>query len=299
MGFWEQIKAQFKQGSVLTRLIYINLGVFVILVAWLILSGLGSLEKTWLQDFLAFPANFDRAILKPWSFVTYMFTQINFFHLIFNLIALFWFGRMFMNWLDENRLLAVYVLGGLSGAAMYLISYQIFPGLAIDNKTAQVVGASASIYAIMLALLAIAPRFKIMIPLIASFELRQLVLVFLMIDVFSIAFSQNIGGHLAHFGGAIFGYVFGILHKQGFDITTWFTVIIRGVMRTFKSNQQNKVHFTQINQTRHESDMDYNARKTAEQEDINRILDKIGNSGYDSLTKREKEILFKSSHHQK
>jgi membrane associated rhomboid family serine protease len=299
MGFWEQIKAQFKQGSVLTRLIYINLGVFVIVVGWLILSALGGLEKTWLQDFLAFPASLERAILKPWAFVTYMFTQINFFHLIFNLIALFWFGRMFMNWLDQNRLLAVYVLGGLSGAAMYLFSYHIFPGLAIESKTAQVVGASASIYAIMLALLAIAPRFKIVIPLIASFELRQVILVFLMIDVFSIAFSQNIGGHLAHFGGAIFGYTFGILHKQGFDITAWFTAIVRTIMQAFKPKQKTKVHFTQTNQTRYESDMDYNARKTAEQEEVNRILDKIGTSGYDSLTKREKEILFKSSHHRK
>jgi len=296
MNFWEQIKAQFKQGSVLTRLIYINLGVFVLVVAWLILSKLGNLDKTWIHDFLAFPASFDRAILTPWTFVTYMFTQINFFHLIFNLIALFWFGKMFMNWLDENRLLAVYVLGGLSGAAMYLLSYSFFPGLAVQSQTAQVVGASASIYAIMLALLAIAPRFKIMIPLIASFELRQLVLVFLMIDVFSIAFSQNIGGHLAHFGGAIFGYTFGLLYKQGFDMTAWFTAIIRGVMRSLKSKQQTKVHFTQTNKTRHESDMDYNARKTAEQKEVNRILDKIGTSGYDSLTKREKEILFKSSH---
>lgn len=295
MSFQDYIKQSFQNGTVLTRLIYINLGVFAVVVAWFILSRLGGFDTEALRDFLEFPASLERAILKPWTIVTYMFTQINFFHLLFNLVALSWFGKMFLQWLDENKLLAVYILGGLSGAGVYLLSYHIFPGLEIYNNTAGVVGASASIYAILMALVGIAPKHKIHIPLVASFDLRQLGLAVLAIDVFSIAFSHNIGGHLAHMGGALFGFTFGYLHKQGTDISWWLTQIIKAVGKLFKSKPKMKVNYKTENRTRYETDMEYNARKSAEQDEVNRILDKIGESGYESLTKHEKEILFKSS----
>lgn len=297
MNFWERIKKQFQEGSVLTRIILINAGVFALVVGVSLISTLSGMEKGWMREILAFPASFKDAMLKPWTIITYMFTHMKLFHLLFNLLALYVFGQLFLKWLDENRFLAVYLLGGIAGAAMYLLAYTVFPALILYSSSSTVVGASASIYAIMCAIAVLTPKHKVGIPMIAQVELMRLALIFLGIDVISIAFDQpNIGGHFAHLGGALFGFLFGYLHKNGFDITAWLTAIIKGIRSIFKPREKMKVTYkSDQNKTRHETDMEYNARKTAEQEEVNRILDKIGKSGYDSLTKKEKEILFKSS----
>jgi membrane associated rhomboid family serine protease len=295
MLFGRDIVTEFKEGNILNRLILINLGVFVVIIFFLLTSTLFGLEKDWIYDLFALPGNMSRLLSKPWTVLTYMFVHVRFFHLIFNLIALYWFGKMFMNWIGQSRLLSVYLLGGISGAIAYLIAYQLFPGLVLYNQIALVVGASGSIYAIMLAVGTMVPRHKIMIPLIAQFELRQLVMIFIGIDVLSIAFSQNVGGHFAHIGGALFGYIFGIFFRKGFDITYWLSRFIEFLTTLFSFSKKPKYSFQKPNQARYESDMEYNARKENERKEVNRILDKIAESGYESLTKREKEILFKSS----
>ncbi len=297
MNFWESKKKQFQEGNTLTRVILINAGVFVLLIAVSILSALMGVEKSWLRSILAFPADINIVAFRPWTVLTYMFTHTRFFHLIFNLIALYIFGRLFLKWLDQNRFLSVYLLGGIAGAAMYLLAHKVFPGLMPYSSSAKLVGASASIYAIMCAVAILTPKHKMIIPFFMEVELLHLALIFLGIDVLSIAFDQtNIGGHFAHLGGAAFGFLFGYLYKNGMDISAWLSAIIKSVSSGSKKEKKMKVTYKNAtNKTHHETDMEYNARKTAEQEEVNRILDKIGQSGYDSLSKKEKEILFKSS----
>lgn len=300
MKFWDKIKKQFQEGSILTRLILINLGFFALVIVLYLLSAIAGVDKSWVAQWFAMPADISRLAFRPWTVITYMFLHVNIFHLLFNLIALFWFGKMFVNWLDSNRLLSVYILGGLSGAALYLLTYNFVPNLEIKSQSAAVLGASAAIYAIMVSVAVITPRHKIIIPFMGEIELRYLVLIFIGIDIFGIAFgnntdlSNNVGGHITHLGGAMFGFTFGYLHKQGRDLTSWFTAIITSLEKIFKGKKKMHVSYKKTGAS-HETDMEYNARKKSERDEINHILDKISKSGYDSLTKREKEILFKSS----
>jgi membrane associated rhomboid family serine protease len=296
MKFWEWIKSNFERGSVLTRLIYINLGLFVVvrvLMGVIVLAG-GNADV--ILNWLAMPAEMTKLITRPWTVVTYMFLHYSFLHILFNLFALYWFGRIFAKFLTGNNLLSVYVLGGLAGAAVYFSAYNLFPFLTPEKASAMVLGASAAIYAILVAVAFIVPNYTIYIPFISQVKIKWLAIAFIVLDLISLPAGQNMGGHIAHLGGALFGYTYAVQHRQGNDITKWFEKILLSFVSVFK--QKTKMHVSYkrpSGRRRPETDMEYNARKKAEQDEINRILDKVSTSGYGSLTKREKEILFKSS----
>ncbi|MGC9331179.1 MAG: rhomboid family intramembrane serine protease [Bacteroidales bacterium] len=299
MKFWDWIKSNFVRGSVLTRLIYINLGLFIIvrlLMGIIVLTG-GNADV--ILNWLAMPADFLSLITRPWTAITYMFLHYSFLHILFNLIALYWFGRLFTRFLTGNNLLSVYVLGGLSGAAMYFAAYNLLPFLMVDKANAMVLGASASIYAVLVAVAFIVPNYEIYVPFISQVKIKWLAIAFIVLDLISLPAGQNMGGHIAHLGGAIFGYIYAVQHKQGNDITRWFEKLVLSFVSLFKQKSKMHVSYKRASgKKRPETDMEYNARKRAEQDEINRILDKVSTSGYGSLTKREKEILFKSSNKQ-
>ncbi|MFP4664888.1 MAG: rhomboid family intramembrane serine protease [Bacteroidales bacterium] len=296
MNFWDKLIDNFRQGSVITRLIYINLGLFLVVRLIMAFIVMGGGQPDVILDWLALPADYPRLITRPWTAITYMFLHYHFFHILFNLIALYFFGRLFISYLSEKRLLAVYVLGGLTGGAAYVISHNLINGL--DSTSASVLGASGAVYAIMVVIAVISPRQKVYIPFISSIELRWLVLAFIGIDLLSLPVGNNMGGHIAHLGGALFGAVYAQQHKKGEDIGAWFNQLLAWLAGLFKSQSHMRVTYKNTNTKRSkrpETDMEYNARKKKEQDEINRILDKVSNSGYDSLTKREKELLFKNS----
>jgi membrane associated rhomboid family serine protease len=296
MKLWGKIVGNFKQGSMLTRLIYINLGVFIVIRLLMALISLSGNNPDVILDWLALPANTDILLTRPWTLITTMFVHYHFFHIFFNLVALYFFGLMFTRYLNEKRLLAVYIIGGLAGSIAYLIAYNSFTGLIIGNTAASVIGASGAIYAIMVAIVYMAPNMKVYIPLISTVELKWLVFGFIFIDLISISMGANIGGHIAHLGGGLFGLLFAYQHKQGKDITQWFDKLMKWLNGLFKPRQRMHVSYKNTSRKgRPETDMEYNARKKKEQDEINRILDKVSNSGYNSLTKREKELLFKNS----
>ncbi|MGM0650685.1 MAG: DUF6576 domain-containing protein, partial [Bacteroidota bacterium] len=152
------------------------------------------------------------------------------------------------------------------------------------------------IYAVLVAVAFIVPNYEIYIPFISRVKIKWLAIAFIVLDLISLPAGQNMGGHIAHLGGALFGYAYASQHKQGNDLTRWFEKWLTSLESLFK--RKSRMHVSYKNTSRKgraETDMEYNARKKAEQDEINRILDKVSTSGYGSLTKREKEILFKSS----
>lgn len=292
------IKDSFREGSDMTKLIYINIAIFLAIKILVVIGFLIGIDSLYIQarNLLAVPSDTSAFLSKPWTVFTYMFVHEGFLHLLFNMLWLFWFGRLFQENLTRARLSAVYVLGGLTGAAIYMLAYNIFPAFQEAKFESIAIGASASVMAIVFAVSFYNPQYKIYLFLIGPVKLIHIALISIIIDVISLP-AGNAGGHIAHLGGALYGYLFAINYRKNIDISSFFVSIIGSlsafVSKIFSSKPKMKVHRGD-NQANNMNDKEYNARKKDDQDRINKILDKISKSGYDSLNKDEKEILFRS-----
>ncbi len=291
MNIFDEIKLSFKQGNSLTKLIFINIGVFlsitiVEIFAFLFNSPeISNIVISW----LALPADLSQLITRPWTVFTYMFLHEGFLHIIFNMLWLYWFGKIFLEYLDSKKLIGIYLLGGLSGAFLFILSYNVFPAYKLVVGQAILLGASASILAIVVAISFYVPNYTINLLFIGRVKLKYIAGVTVLLSLLNVA-SSNSGGNIAHLGGALYGYLFISQYLKGKDIVKAYTDILDSLFGFFKPRKRMKVTYKKS-----KTDMEYNSDKAHKQEEINKILDKISKSGYDSLTKKEKEILFNMS----
>ncbi|MBK3517421.1 rhomboid family protein [Carboxylicivirga marina] len=294
MGILDEIKQSYRQGGALIKLIYINVGVFVAIrllqVFFSFSSGSASVNDYPLLEWLSVPADLSTLLFKPWTILTYMFVHYDFLHILFNMIYLYWFGRIFLEFLNPRQLLGVYILGGLSGTVFYLISYNLIPLFQQQVPYAILMGASGSVMAILFAIARYAPNHKIYLMFFGAVQLKYVALVALVIDLISIPALSNTGGHLTHLGGAAFGYFYGGQISSGKDVTIGFNRMMDALASLFKRKSRLKV-----THKRAVTDMEFNSRKVNKQKEVDRILDKIKASGYDSLSKDEKQTLFDAS----
>lgn len=286
----QSLTYKFKSANLVVKLIVINALVFlgVRLISFIIQSQPGILAK-----WFVLPDAFSELILQPWAFFTYSFLHFDFFHVLFNMLWLHWFGQIVLNLFTPKRFLTIYLLGGLFGGLLFVLAYNLFPVFA--NSKGYLIGASGAVMAVMVFMAAYAPntemrifRFNIKLWHIAAF--------FVVLDLVRLPTSGNAGGLLAHFGGAIFGYVYARQMLKGNDIGLWFEKIMDGIANLFKTRKGKpfvKVHrnkATQFNSKRSKE----KDTKNIHQKKVDAILDKIGKSGYESLTKSEKDYLFKA-----
>jgi len=292
MNIIDEIKLSFRHGTALTKLIYINLGVFILVsllnVFFFLFNAAGTGHFS-LIDWLAVPANLNILLIKPWTIVTYMFLHENFIHILFNMLWLFWFGKIFLQFLSEKQLSYVYILGGLTGAAFYILFFNIFPVFDKVLPGSVALGASASVMAIVVAISAYAPNYSLNLMFIGNIKLKYIALFTIVLDILSIP-SSNSGGHIAHLGGAFYGYLFAIQMKKGSDLTRSYSRLFESLSSLFRFKKKMKV-----THTREMTDWEYNEEKKKRQERMDIILDKLAKSGYDSLTKEEKQLLFNMS----
>lgn len=285
MDIVSDIKRTFKEGSVLTQLIYINLGVFLlvkIVGVFFYLAG----QPYLLVEWLSIPSNLAELKLKPWTPVSYMFMHAGFLHLLFNILGLYWFGKLFLFHFEGKKLLSVYLLGGFVAAAFYILAFNIFP---VFNSTNSILlGSSGSIFAILVAAAFSDPERQIMLPLIGTFPLKYVAAFYVLLSVIGIS-SSNPGGNLAHLGGAFWGWFYIYQLRKGKDMGAGFMKFLDKLAGVFQRKPRMKVTYN--NPPR--DDYEYNRQQSVKQEEINRILDKIAKSGYGSLSKKEKELLFK------
>ena len=205
------------------------------------------------------------------------------------MLWLYWFGSIFLEYLDQRKLVAVYLLGGISGALVYILSFNIFPAFTGIVAESVAIGASASVMAIVIAIAAYVPDYTVQLFIFGRIKIKYLALaIFIFTSVMD--FSVNSGGKLAHFGGAIFGYFYIINLKHGHDMGKGLNKIIDFFVTALKPRKKLKVTHKKA-----ATEYEYNRIKTEHQARTNSILDKISKGGYDSLTKEEKEILFKES----
>lgn len=294
-NFFDNAKYFFNRKSTLPRLILINLSVFVLvyligLIFWLYKMRPDN-NLPFLTYWLAVPSSVTSLLTKPWTIFTYMFLHEGLLHLVFNMIMLYFGGTIFLQYLSEKQLLGTYILGGISGAVFYILSYNTFPVFLEATPHAIALGASASVLAIVIAIAAFVPQYTVNLLLLGPVRLKYLAIAFVVIDIFSIQ-GNNPGGHIAHLGGAVWGFLYILLLKNNRDILSIPSILQR----------KKKFRVTYKNSTRNGApgerpinDEEYNRRKKIEQQEVDKILDKISRSGYDNLTAKEKEILFKNS----
>lgn len=290
-GIFEELKQFFLKGTVLSRLIMLNLGVFVLVnfvrlvfFLWNV-QGAGDVLTNW----LGVSSNPVVFLSRPWSLLTYMFLHFDFFHLIFNMIMLFVGGRLFSDFIGAGRLTATYILGGLFGALFFILAFNLFPVFKDVKSVAVALGASASVLAIFIAIAVYMPDFELPLLLLGRIKLKYIALVFVLIDILSIE-RGNPGGHIAHLGGAFWGFVYAKMLLSGKDPARGISRWIKSTGSIFSRKGKMRVNYSQ---GRPLSDEEYNNQRLDYQKEIDRILDKISQSGYESLSSKEKETLFK------
>ncbi|MBP6976747.1 MAG: rhomboid family intramembrane serine protease [Lentimicrobiaceae bacterium] len=300
---FDSFRSFFRKRSALSNLIIINIAVFIAvnvinLFLWLFTINIemeGIAGATRITRWLAVPSHLDALAQKPWTLFTYMFTQENFLHILLNMIMLYFGGRIFMEYLDEKRLVNTYVWGGLIGALFYIAAFNIFPVFRDSVDLSVALGSSAAVLAILIAIATYVPDYSVNLLFFGRIKLKYIAILFVILDILSIE-RGNPGGHIAHLGGAFWGYLSIILLKNGHPnplLINWYG--IRNISQWFKRKPKIIYYKKKPEDRRPVTDEEYNRMKVEKQRKIDIILEKISRSGYDSLTKEEKELLFKAS----
>ena len=230
-GILDEIKERYKSGGILTRLIMINIGVFLLInlvrLSFVLMSSNENLvEKNLLFEkylhYIMVPDSPRLLVKQMWSLVTYMFAHVEFLHILFNMFWLYWFGSLFKNYIGESKIYPVYIMGGLMGAFFFIAAYNIFP--LFENVPGYAIGASAAVMAIVLATATMIPNYSMNFIFIGPVKLKWLAVFVVIFDIISIP-KGNPGGHIAHLGGAFYGYLFALQYKNGNDWSKPFYVI--------------------------------------------------------------------------
>lgn len=292
MSIWNDIKFQFRTGGILNQLLFVNIGMFVLFQVIRMICYLTEAMPMAdeIEHLLSIPASFKTLILQPWSLLTHMFFHVDFWHFLINMVFLFYTGKIFLRFLDSKRLLSTYILGGLTGAAVFMVAMNVFPKLSYAVDYSYALGASAAALSVVLAAAVVAPNLTVYFMWIWPLKLKYLAGIFVITDILTFT-DGNAGGHLAHLGGALFGFVYSFQLKRGTDFTVDFLRPIYW-LRSKLNSRPSKI---KVVHSRAKTDEQFNEEKVDRQEQIDAILDKIKRSGYESLSKKEKEILFKAS----
>ncbi len=306
-SIWTDVQQQYRYGNMVVRLILLNVVVFLGVHLTDLFMRIGG--SGFYLDWLAMPMNANSLLYRDWTPITYMFLHWDFWHLLWNMLFLFWFGRILQDLLGNRRILPVYFYGGLAGAVLAFALLNIFP----DQNGSILLGASAGVSAVLMAAATIAPDYVIML-FVWPVRIKYIALARIVLDVIAVKGFVNTGGSVAHLGGVAMGYLFIRLLQNGTDLSTGFNRVADGIAvvgsRIMSGPRRPKMRVARtVWPTASAADAEKAARRprrprtkvsvqegrTDKQAQVDQILDKIGKSGYDSLSKEEKEFLFKFS----
>lgn len=279
---------KYKTSNILVKLIVINAVVFLIV-------SLGSfvmrMPAEYFSRWFVLSDDLKTILIRPWTLITYGFLHFGFFHILFNMLWLYWFGQFVLTLFTGKRLLTIYLLGALFGGLLFVLSYNFFP--VFDDHRGYLIGASGAVTAIMVFIATYTPNTEFRI-FTFNIKLWQIALVLFLLDLIRIPTSGNAGGLMAHVGGGIFGYVYAIQLAKGNDIGKWFENFMDWIANLFKP--RTKKPFKKVHRTQNSASNPPKSRadKSDYQKKVDTILDKISKSGYESLTKAEKDFLFKA-----
>jgi len=310
-GFLQDFKNVFSRANnEHIRLIVINVVVFVVLGLAQVFTdigvGRGAMDIS--RDYLGLPMHWNELLFRLWTPVTYMFVHDGFFHILFNMLFLWWFGRILAEYLGGPKVVNLYVLGGLFGALIYLTIYPVLlqllnPNLDISLVSPSLVGASAGVFAVIFGAATLMPNYTIYLLFLGPVRIKYIALFYAISFLLSLS-GDNSGGELAHIGGALMGFIYIKQLQGGSDLGSWIQSVISAVGGLFTPRSRIKVTHRKTPSSGRRSAASRPSRSTgkaasgeASQEEIDAILDKISEKGYESLTKEEKQKLFNASKH--
>ena len=298
--FINNLKYRFTSASLLGRLIYINIAVFIVVRLFALMGFLFGFDAWTMINYLQLPSDVNQMLHQPWTLLTYMFAHYDVWHILFNMLCLWWFGRLFLEFFNQHQMTGLYLIGGLGGALFYLLAYNLLP--AFSHRNGMLLGASAAIMAIMVAVAIKAPNYKVGLLFIGEVSLKWIAVIMIFIDFLSID-TQNAGGHVSHLGGALTGCAYAIAFRKGIDITGWLNSIIDNIVDMFKrfktQGRQNKTKYKFKRPVYSDSNKKAERQSTGmsaeDEKDLDEILKKIKQSGYTALSDKEKRRLFQIS----
>lgn len=292
---FDQILYRFRTGDIITRLILINVGVFLLINIIAIIANLGGLDmlytsgggvrQLFLTEYLSANSSWKLTLYRPWTIITYMFTHEDLWHILVNMLIFFYIGQLFIDLLGDKRMLPLYIFGGIAGLLLYILAFNTIP--ALSNGAIPIIGASASVMAVMVATATHVPNYQIRLIFFGAVPLKYVVGVYVLLDVLALRGNANMGGHIAHLGGAIYGFVYAKQLSNGTDFSNYFYDGLRAFTDLFRKKPKIKVVHKQAPKTK-KSPLNQQAR-------VDEILDKISKSGYENLTQEEKDFLFNAS----
>lgn len=313
MPILDELRDYFFNGTMVVRLILVNVGVYCVLSFILLLNFLLQTPDTheWIVNHLMVPAKLSNLAWQPWSLLTYMFLHGGFFHILFNMLMLNLFGNILCDFLGNRRILPLYFMGGLAGALLYVIMFQTLPVFRAELDNAYMLGASAAVMAIMSAAATLRPDYTVLLVFIGAVKLKWIAIFFVLVDLFMIP-NSNPGGRIAHLGGVLLGYFFIKQLQKGNDwsvgINRWLDwgasafehlngskrkvpLMVHKNEKVVQGGGYIKAHST--------TSPPRSTRSKDQQEKVDGILDKISQTGYDSLSAEEKAFLFQFSNDDK
>jgi len=289
---------QYRTANIAIKLIVINVAAFLFftLTNWALQnSGIG------LQSWFVLPSDFSKLITQPWGIITYAFLHGGFWHILWNMVFLYVFSQYVLNLFSEKRLLTLYFLGAVAGGILFVLAYNLFP--VFSDYQGYLLGASAAVNAIIVFIATYTPNSPIRI-LIFNLKLWHVAAFVVLRDLLTLDISDNAGGLIAHLGGAAFGYVYALQLAKGNDIGLWWERIMDSITSFFSGsstqtkrtgNKRSRSKMRTVHKKKSTtSSSKSRLNKIEQQQKIDAILDKISKSGYDSLSKAEKDFLFKA-----
>jgi membrane associated rhomboid family serine protease len=290
-SIFDDIRLAFtRRDNALNQLLLVNILVFVTLILLFVgfrISHNDQVYKT-IVSYLALPSEPDTFLWRPWTLITYFFTHEGWLHIIFNMLNLYWFGLLIREYLGSKKLVSLYFLGGLAGGVLYLLFYNLIPFF-IQRGSAEMIGASASVLAIIVGAATLLPNYTFHLFLLGPVKIKYIA-AFLILLSFSQAVGSNAGGNVAHLGGALLGFVFIRQLQKGRDLGRPLHAIWDFVTGLFSRRPRMKVAYKNPAAT---PSSPGNGKPS--QQEIDLILDKISRSGYESLSREEKQKLFRAS----
>ncbi|MFV8322492.1 rhomboid family intramembrane serine protease [Flavobacterium sp. LB3P21] len=286
MNIIDDLKLQYKMGGIVTQLIFWNVALFVLPWLFFALLSLLGVNIDYIH-YVSLSSNPADLLWKPWSLLSYAFFHSGIMHIIFNMIVMNFSGRLFMTYFTSKQLLGLYILSAIFAGICYILVFYVL------NINAPIVGASAAIMAILVATTTYHPLMDLRLLIIGNVKLWHITTVIIIVDLMQLR-SENMGGHISHLSGAFFGFIFIKLLQNGTDLSTVVTRVIDFFANLFKKNTSTPFKKVHKNYSKPlVKSVSKIVTKDKSQQQIDEILDKISQSGYDSLTKEEKEFLFK------
>lgn len=306
-GFLSDFKHAFNRpNNTHAQLIIINVAVFLFLVLLNVLSTLFNFREFFaiVYDQFSIPPVFSEFLTRPWTIITYAFAHdlSGIFHILFNMLVFYWFARLVVEYLGGDKVITIYVLGALAGGVAYLMVYNLIPFYEARSGFQGMVGASAAVYAVVVAAATLIPNYTFFLLFIGPVKIKYIAAFYIVLSFLG-SVGSNAGGNIAHLGGALMGFVFIKQLQKGNDLGAWILSIMRFVKSLFARQSNIKVSYKKSRPSEKRRSGTKSSTNTpgttsptrASQEEIDAILDKISERGYESLTKEEKQKLFNAS----